>query len=93
MTAACPEYVFEVVLHPVSGGPVPDTWWAAFVTTLESRGLSVAEGGAARRRCLIACDGGQAIEADREALRTWAAEQAAAVTMAIGPLIDLREIG
>ena len=93
MSAACPEFAFELTLHPT---PAVDTaarraLHDALTAVAEDRGLSVAGGGEDAARYLITRDGGQAIDADRDALRAWAAGRPEIAHADVGPLIDLRE--
>jgi hypothetical protein len=92
MSAACPEFAFEIVLRLAPGvdearrGALRD----ALAAAAELRGLSAAGGGDEVQRYLITRDGGQAIDADREALRAWAASRPEIAHAAVGPLVDLR---
>ena len=90
MTAACPELAFEIVLRLAPGRGVREAWRDAFVAALDARGLSATGGGDAPRY-LITRDGGQAVDADREAMRAWAEQRPEVLSVAVGPLIDLRE--
>ena len=95
MSAACPAFAFELVLRLTPGldaggrGALQD----ALAATVASHGLSTAGGGDAVLRYRITRDGGQAIDADREVLRAWAAGRPEVAEVAVGPLVDLHEAG
>jgi uncharacterized protein YggL (DUF469 family) len=90
MTAACPELGFAITLE-CTDASARATVRDAFVAFAESRGLSAAGGGDAVQRYVVRRDGGQAIDADREAAAAWAAARPALVRATVGPLVDLRE--
>jgi uncharacterized protein YggL (DUF469 family) len=93
MSAACPEYGFEVTFHltPAVTAPARDALWRAFIDALEARGLSAGGGGDRVWRHVVSRDGGQAVDADREAIRAWAVARAEIATVDVGPLADLNE--
>ncbi len=91
MSAACPEYAFQVELLPVSDDVTP-AWGVALRNMLESRGLSVGHEYHLHRRLIVVRDGGQAVEADRVALMEWAAEHTGYGSVRVGPIIDLLEL-
>ena len=93
MTAACPELVFDVTLHPTAalGDAARRALWTAVVAALEARGLSAALHSAdAALRFRVTRDAGQAIDADREAVRAWAESRPDVERVVVGPLLDLR---
>lgn len=93
MTAACPEFVFDVTLQPAPalGDAGVATLGAALDVAAEARGLSVSRlTGDERLRFRITCDAGQAIDDDRDAIRAWAESRADVSEVVVGPLIDLR---
>lgn len=94
MSAACPIFGFDATLTPVAGTEpaVQAALRADFVRlALEPLGL-VAESGpptGASWRHTITRDGGQATDADRQAVAAWAAGRPAIASCEIGPLVDL----
>jgi uncharacterized protein YggL (DUF469 family) len=92
MSAACPELGFDlsIQLAPGLSEAGQAALWAALVGALEARGLSTAGGAAMAWRTTVVRDGGQAVDADREALRAWAAAQGGIAEATVGPLVDLR---
>lgn len=93
MSAACPEYAFEIEFHPAHGAAPDAGWLAVLEEMLAARGLSIAYTYPTGRRYLVVRDGGQVIEADLEALRAWRDGQGGVGTIIIGPLIELNELG
>ena len=92
MSAPCPEYGFTFAcrLAPGLDAAAAHALRDAFVHALESRGLAAAGSDAAWRH-VISRDGGQAIDADREALQAWADARPEIVAATVGPLQDLTE--
>lgn len=90
MSAPCPTYGFAIALRPAPGldAAASAALRDAFVAAVEARGLS-AGGGDRVWRHVISRDGGQAIDADREALRAWAASRPDVMDVTVGPLVDL----
>jgi len=95
MSAACPEYGFELTFHlvPRLAEDARSALWDAFIDAVEARGLSAGGGGDQVWRLVITRDGGQAIDADREALGAWAAARPEIAAVGVGPLVDLSEPG
>ena len=93
MSAACPALAFELVLRLTPGLDAAGrrALHDALAATVASHGLSAAGRGDAAPRYVITRDGGQAIDADREVLRAWAAARAEVAEVAVGPLVDLHE--
>jgi hypothetical protein len=93
MSAACPELGFEITLELAAD--VADArrraLRAAFLALVESRGLAAAGNGDTTLHYWITRDGGQAIDADRDALDAWAAGRPEIARATAGPLVDLRE--
>lgn len=91
MSAACPEFGFDVTFRLAAGLPEAerDRLWTAFVRAVEARGLSAGGGGDVVWTHTVVRDGGQAVDADREALRAWAEAQPGIVEVRVGPLVDL----
>ena len=91
MSAPCPEFGFDIMfrLAPGLSESERDAVWTGFVRAVEARGLSAGGGGDVVWTHTVAREGGQAIDADREALRGWAEAQAGIVEVRVGPLIDL----
>ena len=95
MSAACPELGFDVVLELARD--VDDVrrreLREEFLTLVESRGLLAAGrgGGGGVLRYRITRDGGQAIDADREAFEAWARRRPQIASFTVGPLLDLRD--
>ncbi|GLC24674.1 50S ribosome-binding protein YggL [Roseisolibacter agri] len=94
MSAPCPEYGFTFAcrLAPGLDADAVRALRDAFVGVLESRGLAAAGGGDATWHHVISRDGGQAIDADREALEAWADARAEIVEATVGPLQDLTDV-
>ena len=92
MSAPCPEYGFTFACRLASplDADAARALRDAFARVLESRGLA-ADGGDGRWHHVISRDGGQAIDADREALRAWATSRPEFVAVDVGPLQDLTE--
>ena len=95
MSAACPEFGFELTfdLVPRLGEDARSALRDAFIDALEARGLSADGGGEQVWRHVITRDGAQAIDADREALRAWAATRPEIAAVTVGPLVDLSDPG
>jgi uncharacterized protein YggL (DUF469 family) len=93
MSAPCPIFGFELTFRLRSESSENDriALWDAFVEQVEARGLCAAGGGDIVWRHVIERDGGQAIDADRQALLAWAESQEQIVDAQAGPLIDLTE--
>ena len=95
MSAPCPEYGFVLRCRLVARtsadarGALRD----AFVAALDARGLVAAGGGVADWRYVIHRDGGQAVDADREAVTAWLAARPEVADVVAGPLVDLTESG
>ena len=92
MSAPCPTYGFAIALRPAPGldDRASRALRDAFVAAVEARGLSTGGGGQGWHH-VISRDGGQAIDADREALRAWAASRPELVEVSVGPLVDLED--
>jgi hypothetical protein len=90
VSAPCPEYGFTFACRLASplDADAARALRDAFARVLESRGLA-ADGGDGRWHHVISRDGGQAIDADREALRAWAASRPDVADVTVGPLVDL----
>lgn len=92
MSGACPELGFDVRIHPHEG--VTEEGVRALVRALvagpvEARGLVAEVAGTVDRLVTITRDGGQATEADREAIADWAASRREIAQCEVGPLVDL----
>ncbi len=96
MSAPCPEYGFTFAcrLAPGLDAAAAHALRDAFAQALESRGLAAAGGPTpdAGWHHVISRDGGQAIDADRDALEAWAAARPEIVAATAGPLLDLNEV-
>lgn len=94
MTAACPEFGFEITitLAPHTNPRTRRTLAATFRTLAESHGLTAEGGGEREWHYVIRRDGGQAIDADRELLGSWARARSEVAHVDIGPIIDLKEV-
>ena len=90
MSAPCPTYGFVITLRVAPGldAAASNTLRDAFVAAVEARGLSAGGGGRLGHH-VVSRDGGQAIDADREALRAWAESRPDVVEVTVGPLVDL----
>lgn len=93
MSAPCPVFGFEVILHVVPGlsEGAAHALWADFVASaIEGRGL-VCEGGVGTGRWshVVHGEAGQATDADREAIAAWAAGRAEIAGVELGPLVDV----
>ncbi len=91
MSAACPEYAFEIEWRSADATVPGADWQTELDAVLEARGLAVSYIHPNGRRFLVVRDGGQASEGDRDALRAWGERQRSPGTVIIGPLIDLHE--
>ena len=93
MSAPCPEYGFTLTcrLAPAVGPDAARALRDALAQALESRGLAARGGGEERWHHVVTRDGGQAIDADREALRAWAATRPEIAAATVGPLHDLHD--
>lgn len=92
MSAACPEYGFDVAfrLAPDLADHARHEIFLAIDAIARNRGLtSEGGGGPMIWRFTITRDGGQAIDADREVFATWAATRPEIVECTLGPLADL----
>lgn len=91
MSAACPEYAFDVTLRlaPQLDADARAALRRAFAALLDARGLVADGGGDAVLRHTVARDGGQAVDADRDAVREWARARPEIVDATVGPLVDL----
>jgi uncharacterized protein YggL (DUF469 family) len=92
MSAACPEFGFDLAVRLAPGLPAGerDALRRAFLRAVEAHGLAAAGGGDAVWRYTITRDGGQAVDADRDALRAWAGGRPGVVDVSAGPLVDVR---
>jgi uncharacterized protein YggL (DUF469 family) len=93
MTAACPEFGFEITvrLAPHVDARRRRTLAATFRTLAESNGL-IADGGGEREwHYVITRDGGQAIDADRALLGDWIRSRPEIAHVDVGPIVDLKE--
>lgn len=93
MSAPCPVFGFEVVFRivPGLGEAAARALWDDFIAgPIDGRGL-VCGGGPSEGRWshLVSSDAGQATDADREAVATWAAARPEIVAAEVGPLVDL----
>ena len=87
--AACPILGFTVQMHPAPGID-PGDLGAAFLRLLASRGLhDIGSGAPDSLEYLVASEGGQATDLDREAVVTWLAVRAEVTDYGVGPLVDL----
>jgi len=91
VSAACPAFGFELVLRSTPGLDAAGrrALEDALAATVASHGLSAARTGG---RYVITRDGGQAIDADRDVLRAWAAGRPEVAAATVGPLVDLHEV-
>ena len=94
MTAACPEFGFEIAitLAPHTDPRARRTLAATFRTLAESHGLTAEGGGEREWRYVVRREGGQAIDADRELLARWARARPEVAHVDVGPIIDLKEV-
>lgn len=71
-------------------GIEPEQLGVAFLRLLESRGLQdLGRGDATLLEFLVASDGGQATEGDREAVVSWLHARAEVSDFGVGPLVDV----
>lgn len=94
MSAACPRFGFEVRIAPRAGISAESfaALCADFVaTTVIANGLTHTGGVRTSAVYTLSRQGTQATDADRQPARRWAEAHAAAVTVEIGPLVDLDE--
>jgi uncharacterized protein YggL (DUF469 family) len=93
MSAPCPEYgfVLRCRLVAVANGDPHAALRAAFADALEAHGLVAAGGGESDWRYVIRRDGGQAVDADRQAVAAWLATRREVADVVVGPLVDLTE--
>ena len=96
MSAPCPLFGFEVVLHLAPGvsEAAARALWEAFVAgPVEGRGL-VCDGGwnAGRWSHRVHGEAGQATHADREAIVAWAESRREIASVEVGPLVDLHGV-
>lgn len=91
MSAPCPRFGFDVRLHVAPGltAEACDALARAFTATVEARGLSASARHGETWCHVVTRDGGQAVDADREALAEWAASRPDIAGAAVGPLVDL----
>jgi uncharacterized protein YggL (DUF469 family) len=91
VSAPCPSYGFAITVRLAPGldDGASGALWDAFIAAVEARGLSAGGGGDQLWHHVISRDGGQAIDADREALRAWAEARPDIVEVSVGPLVDL----
>ena len=93
MTAACPEFGFEIAVHlaPHIEAQRRRALAATFRAFAESHGL-IADGGGGREwHYVVTRDGGQAIDADRQLLGDWMRSRPEVVRADVGPIVDLKE--
>lgn len=96
MSAPCPVFGFtvRVRLEPGLSEGECEALLDAFVRVVESRGLSAGGGsGPAGWTLTISSVGGQAVDADREALASWAKGRAGILEVVVGALVDLDDEG
>jgi uncharacterized protein YggL (DUF469 family) len=96
VSAPCPVFGFEVVLHLAPGvsESAARTLWREFVAdVIEPRGL-LCEGGTAAGRWshVVHGEAGQATDADREAVAAWAESRREIASVDVGPLVDLHGV-
>jgi hypothetical protein len=94
MSTACPVFGFDVTLRLAPDAPAPAerSLAPALAAALAERGLSASALPAPADRVwrrTITRDGSQAVDADREALRAWAAARPEIAGVGVGPLVDL----
>ena len=96
MSAACPVFGFEVVLHLVSGlsAEAAGALWDDFVTDpIEGRGLVCGGGTSAGRWShVVHGEASQATDADREAVIAWAGSRPEIAAADVGPLVDVTSL-
>lgn len=97
MTVPCPVFGFHVELtlaFGLSERTVGDLWRDFRKVLVESRGLT-SERQASGEHWSITLRGeaGQATDADREAVVSWAADRSEVESIDVGPLVDLAEVG
>jgi uncharacterized protein YggL (DUF469 family) len=94
MSVPCPLFGFDVRLRfrPGLSEDAADALMTAFVQAVEARGLGAGGGGDATGWSLTIEPGAvQAIDADREALASWAAARGEIADVFVGPLVDLSD--
>ena len=92
MSAACPRLGFTLRLRlapDADGVAVRDALGAA----LGARGLETEPAARDPWTLVVTREGGQAIDADREALTAWAASRDDVVACEAGPIVDLSDRG
>jgi len=94
MSTPCPEYGFRVTLalDPAIVTSARDALCAAFAAMLQARGLAAdgrSNGDVWYQ--VVSRDGAAAVDADREAVRAWAAARPEITGVTIAPLADLGE--
>ncbi|HEX5830094.1 MAG TPA: 50S ribosome-binding protein YggL [Gemmatimonadaceae bacterium] len=91
MSAPCPRFGFDVRLRAAPGlsAAASDALARAFAATVEARGLSASARRGEAWCHVVTRDGGQAVDADREALAEWAASRPDLAGAMVGPLVDL----
>lgn len=89
MTAACPQYGFDVVLESANGVDAAALHALFLNVATELDGLAVEASTAIPGRFTVVRDGGQATDADRQAIVSWAAGRPDIARCDVGPLVDL----
>ena len=92
MSAPCPEYGFVLRCRLLAAeGVARAALRDAFIAALEAHGLVAAGGGESEWRYVIRRDGGQAVDADRQAVAACLAARREVVDVVVGPLVDLTD--
>ena len=87
--SACPRFGCTVQME-AAPGVAPGRLATAFLGFLATRGLEDVGGGAPESlEFLVASEGGQATELDREAILAWVGAHAEVADYGVGPLVDL----
>ncbi len=89
MSAACPQFGFDVLLEPAKGADVTALHVLFLESAIEGDGLAAEASAAAPGRFTITRDGGQATDSDRQTVARWAAGQPDIARCDVGPLVDL----
>jgi uncharacterized protein YggL (DUF469 family) len=93
VSAACPLFGFEVVIHLSEGlsDAASAALWDDFISgPIESRGLVCVGGIAAGRWShVVHGEAGQATDADRQAVLAWAGSRPEIAAADVGPLADV----
>lgn len=93
MSAPCPEFGFglRVRLAADLSDAARDALRASMLAAVTARGLVASGGGDREWYYAISRDGGQAVDADREAMSAWASRRGEVAEATVGPLVDLTE--